>query len=40
LEKALTLEPEEFKRYLKENSDRITEKEKNQPESYAYGQVK
>lgn len=40
LEKVLTLEPSEFERFLKENSDQITEQEKNQPESYAYGQVK
>jgi hypothetical protein len=36
----MTLEPSEFERFLIKNSDQITEEEKNQPESYAYGQVK
>lgn len=33
----LTLEPAGYERYLKENSFQITEQEKNQPESFAYG---
>ena len=40
LEKVLTLEPNNYERYLKENSSQITEEERNQPESYAYGQVR
>ncbi|OBZ86925.1 hypothetical protein A0J61_05020 [Choanephora cucurbitarum] len=39
LEKVLTLEPNEYERYLKENSFQITEEERNQPETYAYGQM-
>ncbi|KAI7877079.1 mitochondrial protein Pet127-domain-containing protein [Mucor mucedo] len=39
LEKVLTLEPNDFERFLKENSSEITEQEKNQPESYAYGKL-
>lgn len=33
----MTSEPADFERYLKENSSQITEEERNQPESYAYG---
>lgn len=40
LEKVLTLEPSEYERLLKENSSQITEEERNQPESYAYGRVR
>jgi hypothetical protein len=40
LEKVLTLEPADYERYLKENSSQITEEERNQPESFAYGTVK
>ncbi|KAI8065385.1 mitochondrial protein Pet127-domain-containing protein [Gilbertella persicaria] len=39
LEKVLTLEPQSFEKYLKENSSQLTEEERNQPESYAYGQM-
>lgn len=39
MEKMLTLSPSEFERYRKENSAQLTEEEKNQPETYAYGQV-
>ncbi|KAI7897550.1 mitochondrial protein Pet127-domain-containing protein [Cokeromyces recurvatus] len=38
LEKALTLEPNEYERYLKDASSKITEEERNKPESYAYGE--
>ncbi|CEP14617.1 hypothetical protein [Parasitella parasitica] len=38
LEKVLTSEPDEFEKHLKENSSQLTEEEKNQPESYAYGE--
>ncbi|CAO3671411.1 unnamed protein product [Rhizopus stolonifer] len=38
LEKVLTLEPEQFAKYLKDSTDTIDEEERNQPESYAYGQ--
>ena len=40
MEKVLTLEPKDYNRLLKENSFRMTEQEKNQPESYAYGRVR
>lgn len=40
MEKVLTSEPDEFEKHLKENSSQLTEEEKNQPESYAYGEVK
>ncbi|CAO3618390.1 unnamed protein product [Mucor fragilis] len=39
LEKVLTSEPDEFEKHLKENSSQLTEQEKNQPESYAYGEI-
>ncbi|KAI9252762.1 mitochondrial protein Pet127-domain-containing protein [Helicostylum pulchrum] len=39
LEKVLTLEPDDFERYLKENSSQVTEEERHQPESYAYGKL-
>ncbi|KAI9010417.1 mitochondrial protein Pet127-domain-containing protein [Phycomyces nitens] len=39
MEKVLTLEPNEYKRYLKDNAIEFPEEEKNQPESYAYGQI-
>ncbi|KAI9475565.1 MAG: mitochondrial protein Pet127-domain-containing protein [Benjaminiella poitrasii] len=39
LEKVLTLEPKKYERYLKENSAQITDEERNQPESYAYGEL-
>ncbi|RUP52155.1 mitochondrial protein Pet127-domain-containing protein [Jimgerdemannia flammicorona] len=39
MEKMLTLPPSEFERYRKENSAQLTEQEKNQPETYAYGQI-
>ncbi|KAG1177788.1 hypothetical protein G6F70_003021 [Rhizopus microsporus] len=37
LEKVLTLEPNEFEKYLKDNQDINVEEERNRPESYAYG---
>ncbi|ORY99041.1 mitochondrial protein Pet127-domain-containing protein [Syncephalastrum racemosum] len=39
MEKALTLSPKEYKRYLKTSKNKITEKEKNKPEAYAYGEA-
>lgn len=39
LEKVLTLEPNEFEKYLKDNQDINVEEERNRPESYAYGHV-
>ncbi|KAL0074325.1 mitochondrial protein Pet127-domain-containing protein [Phycomyces blakesleeanus] len=39
MEKVLTLEPEEYNRYLKDNAIEFPEEEKNLPESYAYGQI-
>ncbi|KAL7313228.1 hypothetical protein PS15m_007001 [Mucor circinelloides] len=39
LEKVLTSEPDEFEKHLKENSSQLTEQERNQPESYAYGEI-
>ncbi|KAI8644545.1 mitochondrial protein Pet127-domain-containing protein, partial [Parasitella parasitica] len=38
MEKVLTSEPDEFEKCLKENSSQLTEEEKNQAESYAYGE--
>ena len=39
MEKAMTLSPKEYKRYLKTSKNKITEKEKNKPEAYAYGEL-
>jgi hypothetical protein len=39
MEKVLTLPPGEYEKYLKGSSEKISEEEKQKPESYAYGQV-
>ena len=39
MEKVLTLEPTEYERYLKDAESPISEAERNQPETYAYGKV-
>ena len=39
MEKVLTLPPGEYEKYLKDSSEKISEEEKQKPESYAYGQV-
>ncbi|KAI9305336.1 mitochondrial protein Pet127-domain-containing protein [Cunninghamella echinulata] len=39
MEKLLTMEPNEYERYLKENSSVVTEEERNAPEAFAYGKI-
>ncbi|KAI7861071.1 mitochondrial protein Pet127-domain-containing protein [Circinella umbellata] len=39
MEKVLTLEPNEYERYLKNAESPISEAERNQPETYAYGKI-
>ncbi|OZJ04984.1 hypothetical protein BZG36_01777 [Bifiguratus adelaidae] len=39
MEKMLTLSPEEFQLYRKENSDALSDDRRQQPESYAYGKI-
>ncbi|KAI9250503.1 mitochondrial protein Pet127-domain-containing protein [Phascolomyces articulosus] len=39
MEKVLTLEPSEYERHLKDADTPISEDERNQPETYAYGKI-
>lgn len=39
MEKVLTLPPREYEKYLKDSAEKVSEEEKQKPESYAYGRV-
>lgn len=39
MEKVLTMEPNDYERYLKKNSSTLTEEERNAPEAFAYGRI-